>query len=100
MSTLNTGILEDLNAHYFATVKEALLTDQQAALVALGINKEIADIILALTPNEILAICKSGLPQFRIFISAENLRQAAKASAPQSQKAWMYLSRETSHAHP
>jgi len=43
------------------------------------------------------AICKSGVPQYRLFLTAENLRNAAESLQPQSQKAWMYLSRDVSH---
>lgn len=94
----NTAILEDLNAHYFAAAKQLILLDRAAAKVYLGLDDETIDVILKMTPAEMLAICKTNVPQYRLFVSAKNLASAVKALQPSSQKAWMYLAREKVHA--
>ena len=92
------AILEDLNAHYFAAAKQLITTDRAAAKAKLGLDDETIEVILKMTPSQIIAICKTEVPQYRLFVSAKTLAQAAKALQPASQKAWLFLSREKPHA--
>lgn len=91
-------IIEDLNAHYFATVKQLIIQNREQAKVKLGLDDETMDVIAKMTPSEIIAICKTDVPQYRLFVSAKNLEQAAKSLKSSSQKAWLFLSRENDHA--
>lgn len=90
--------MEDLNAIYFATAKQLILRDRSSAKLALGLNDETIDVIDRMTPSQIRAVCKSRVPQFRLFISAKNLETAAKAQISHAAQAWMFLSREPHHA--
>ena len=95
---MNTEILEDLNAHYFAAAKQLILIDRAAAKMKLGLDDDTIEIIMKMTPSELVAICKTDVPQYRLFVSAKNLSAAVKALKPSAQKAWLYLAREKIHA--
>lgn len=95
----DVSALEDLNAIYFATAKQLILKDRCSAKLALGLSDEVIDVIDRMTPSQVSAVCKSKIPQFRLFISAENLENAAKAHISHAAQAWMFLSREPYHAN-
>lgn len=99
MKNINATALEDLNAIYFATARQLILQDRCAARVKLGLDDETMDVIQQITPSQLNAICKSEVPQFRLFMSAQNLKRAALAQESSSAKAWMILSREPIHAN-
>jgi len=99
MKTATALTLEDLNAIYFATARQLILQDRCAAKVKLGLDDETMDVIQRITQSQLHAICKSEVPQFRLFVSARNLEKAASAQESISAKAWMILSRETVHAN-
>lgn len=89
---------EDLNAIYFATAKQMILVDRCSAKIKLGLNDETIDVIQRMTPSQMSAICKSSVPQFRLFVPASVLENAARTQQSHASKAWMLLSRESCHA--
>lgn len=93
------AILADLNAIYFATAKQMILTDRCSAKIKLGLDDETMDVIQSMTPAQLSAICNSEVPQFRLFIPASVLSSAATTQQSHAAKAWMFLSRELRHAH-
>lgn len=99
MEPMLATALEDLNAIYFATARQMILQNRCAAKVKMGLDDETMDVIQHITPSQLHAICKSEVPQFRLFISARNLEKAALAQDTSSAKAWMILSREPIHAN-
>ena len=93
-----SALLEDLNAMYFATAKQLIIEDKATAKLKLGLDDEMIEVIMHMTQSEIIAICKTEVPQYKLFVSAKNLANSAKSLRTNSQKAWMFLSRANIHA--
>lgn len=93
------AVLADLNAIYFATAKQMILTDRCLAKIKLGLDDATIDVIQSMTPAQLSAICNSEILQFRLFTQASVLASAATAQQSHATRAWMFLSREPHHAH-
>jgi hypothetical protein len=87
--------VEDLNTIFFATAKQLIAKDLEGARILLGLDSETIEVIISMSPSQLIAVCRSGVPQYKLNITAGSLKNAVEAATHGSHasNAMLYLSR-------